>query len=301
MRSSPVRAGVALGLVLLVSACAQRPGDGSGDAGATSTPPTSDAPGLPDDGGLVLEVAYTGGFVPPEMQVGRLPLVAVYADGRVITQGPVAAIFPGPAMPNLQVQQLDPEEVRRLVERALAAGVGDDVDYGMPTVADAPSTRFTVVTDAGTETAEVYALSESLSPGPRGDEPLPGLTDEQVAARGGLNDLLEAITLAGTSETATYEAEAVAAVVTEWTPVDDGLPPQEPVAWPGPPLPGEALDPRLGVHCVSARAEAAQSVVDAARTATAATPWTSDDGTPWALILRPLLPHESGCDDLGTA
>lgn len=284
----------ALALVLLTAGCAQRPGD----TGSASPPSPSDAPSLPADGGLVLEVAYTGGFVTPQMLAARLPLVSVYADGRVITQGPTVAIYPAPALPNLQVQQLSTDEVRDLVDQALAAGVGDEIDYGRPPIADAPSTRFTVTTAEGTEVTEVYALSAALSPGPRGDEPLPGLTEEQSAARDELQALLDTITLAGTEDTEGYEPDAVAAIVSEWTRLDDGLPPPEPVAWPGPPLPGEALAPRLDVHCVTARAEAAGSVLEAARSANAATPWTSDDGTRWSLTLRPLLPHESGCDDL---
>ncbi len=283
----------ALALVLLTAGCAQRPADG--DGGAPQSP--SRAPTLPAEG-LVLEIAYTGGFVTPQMQAGRLPLAAVYADGRVITQGPVVAIYPGPALPNLQVQQLAASEVEDLVDRALDAGVGGSVDYGRPSVADAPSTRFTVVTEQGTAVTEVYALSEALSPGPRGDEPAPGLTAEQVEARAALQEVFDAVTAAGTTDTVSYQPDAVAAVVSEWTAAGDGLPAPPPVAWPGPPLPGELLDPQLGVHCVAATDEAADRVLEAARSANTATPWTSDDGTRWSLALRPLLPHETGCPDL---
>jgi hypothetical protein len=297
MKCSVVRTTAALALVLLVSACAQQ--SASGDTGASPSP--SAAPSLPAEGKLVLEIAYTGGFLTPEMRFGRLPLVAVYADGRVITQGPVMAIYPGPALPNVQVQQLSADQVQNLVDQALAAGVADDVDHGTPPIADAPSTRFTVVTEAGSEQTEVYALTEGMSSGPRADEPLPGLTEEQLAARAQLHELLEAVTRAGSTDTRQYVPGSVAAVVTEWTDVDDGLPPQEPAAWPGPPLPGEALDLQLGVHCVTARGEAVQAVLDAARTATVTTPWTTDDGTRWSLTLRPLLPHETGCDDLAAS
>ena len=46
----------------------------------------------------MLRVGYTGGFVSPPATAGRLPLISVYADGRVISEGPVAAIYPGPAL-----------------------------------------------------------------------------------------------------------------------------------------------------------------------------------------------------------
>jgi hypothetical protein len=296
MRTSTVRAAGVLVLVALATGCAQQPT--GGDAGGSLSPTSPDAPAEPAGDGLVLEVAHVGGFVTPQMLVGRLPQVAVYADGRAITQGPVIAIYPGPALPNLQVQELAPEEVQDLVDRALAAGVGEDIDYGRPTIADAPSTRITLVTDEGTQVTEVYALSEALSPGPGGDEPPPGLTEGQIAARAELQQLIEDITSAATSDTGEFTADAIAAVVTEWTSTDDGLPPPEPMPWPGPPLPGEPVDERLGVSCVAARGEAADAVLEAARDANQNTPWTSDDGTRWSLILRPLLPHESGCADL---
>jgi hypothetical protein len=292
MSRPALRAAAVLGLAVLTAACAQRP---SGDDAGSPEP--SEAPRPPAEG-LVLEVGYTGGFVTPQTVAGRLPLAAVYADGRVITNGPVPAIYPGPALPNLQVQQMDDAALADLVQQARDAGIGGDPDLGQPTVADAPSTRFTLVTDRGTDVLEVYALQEALAPD---GEPLPGLSAEEQAAREPLRELVDSLTLPGAPSTA-YVPDAVAAVVTAWTPLDDGLPAPEPVAWPGPPLPGDPLDERLGVHCVTAEGEQAQTVLEAARSASAATPWTSEDGDRWSLMLRPLLPHETGCADLvGTA
>lgn len=282
-----------LGVLLLATGCAQA---GPGAAPSSSSSPSTSAPSPDSGGGLVLQVAHTGGFVMPPTTFARLPLVSVYADGRVITEGPVIAIHPAPALPNLQVAQLDPARVQDLVQRALDAGVGQDLDYGMPPVADVPSTRFTVVTDDGTEVTEVYALQEGLFPEPDAA----GLTEEQVAARAGLQDLLEDLTAAG-SPTESYEPDAVAAVVTPYVEADDAAPEQPEVAWPGPPLPGEPLDEPLDISCVTARGEAAQAVLEAAASANAATPWTSDDGTRWSLLLRPLLPHETGCADLAAS
>ena len=39
-------------------------------------------------------------------------------------------------------------------------------------------------------------------------------------------------------------------------------------------------------------------MLDAAAAANAATPWVTPDGTRWSVLLRPLLPDESGCADL---
>ncbi|MCV2488780.1 hypothetical protein OF117_05345 [Geodermatophilus sp. YIM 151500] len=292
MTTSAVRLAALLALAVLLPACAAGAG---GDAGAPADPaasPSGDAPG-PDAAAPVIQVAHTGGFVTPQMLAGRLPLATVYADGRVITEGPVPAIYPGPALPNLQVQRVEPARVGELVDRALAAGVGSAADLGSPPVADAPSTRFTVVTGGGTETLEVYALGVTGLPG----TPADGLTAEQQQARAELSALLDELIAPAGADSERYVPEAVAAVATGWTDPGDGLTQPE-VVWPGPPLPGEALDERLGLSCVAARAEAAQAVLEAAASANAVTPWVDDEGRRWSLLLRPLLPHESGCADL---
>jgi hypothetical protein len=283
----------ALGLVLavlLLSACAERGGNAAAAPSATDpAPPTAVLPA--DDAALVLRVEHTGGYVPPETTLARLPLVSVYADGRVISQGPVAAIYPGSAWPNLQVQQADPATVQELADRALAAGVDGTGDLGAPPLADAPSTRFTLVTDAGPVVREVYALQEAAGAG--------GLTAEQEAARAELQQLFDElndlpVTLGGTS--APYDPTAVAALARPYTDPGDGLTSAE-VAWPGPALPGEPVGPDLG--CVTATGEQATAVTAAARAATGRTPWTGPDGARWAVTFRPLLPGESGCADLG--
>ena len=278
-----------LGAVLLTVGCA-------GTAGRTGADPSASRPEVAVPGGdaLVLQVAHVGGYVSESVLAGRLPLVSLYGDGRVVAEGPVDAVHPGPALPNVLAGHLDEGEVERLVDRALDAGVGDGFDHGRPPVADVPSTRFTVVTAAGTEVSEVYALEAGIFTG--GDPP--GLTPEQVAAREGLQALLDELTALRGVATESYVPEAVAAVASEWVEPDDRLPPQPPVAWPGPALPGEPLGRRSGASCVVADGPGATAVLAAARTANAATPWTAADGRRWSVVLRPLLPHEDGCADL---
>jgi hypothetical protein len=293
-RSHAAVPAAALGLALLLSACAER-------ADVGGAPPTTEPTGttqLPDgDGALVLQVATTGGFVTPGMLVGRLPLVSVYADGRVITEGPVAAIYPGPAWPNVQQQQADRATVQTLVDHALAAGVAETTDLGTPGIADAPSTRFTVTTDTGTAVREVYALTE-------GAGSTSGLTDEQRAARAELADLLTELTdlpatLGPQGQASTsYEPTAVAALARPWTAseADPALGEQPEVAWPGPALAGDTVAP--GVTCVVANGDQARAVTDAARKANTLTPWSTGDGARWWISFRPLLPDETGCADL---
>jgi hypothetical protein len=284
-----VRSATALLLVLGTAACAERP-----PAGA---PHGVDLP--PESGALVLRVEHVGGFTTPEMQAGRLPLVSVYADGRVIVEGPVAAIYPAFAWPNVQVLDIGEDGVLRLVDRALAAGVAETADLGTPPLADVPSTRFTLVTATETHVREVYGLTETAG------MPGSGLTPEQEAARRELGELFAELTDIGVLEAGDeppgrYAPEAVAAVVRPWSaPEEDiaqGLSP-EPVPWPGPPLPGERLGRLPDLTCVVATGAQAAAVETAAGEANALTPWSSGGAT-WSVTFRPLLPDESGCADL---
>lgn len=280
-------------LLLLVAACAR-------DVGSVSVEP---ATGPPAEDAVVLRVDYTGGFVTPTVLASRVPIVSVYGDGRVVSQGPQVLSYPGPALPNLQVRRIATADVETLVELALAAGVGSDPDLGQPPIADAASTRFTVQTDDGTEVLEVYALGEATGNLPGMSDPA-GLSQEQVAARAELLDLLGALTdMSGTlgedavSQVQPYVPTAVAAISSSWAPDDGELPADPEVAWPGHELPGEPLGEGLDVGCVVATGEAADAVLAAAASATAISPWTSADSR-WMVTLRPLLPDESGCEDL---
>jgi hypothetical protein len=269
----------ALAVLLALSSCASSGAPATGDPGA---PPSGPAP-LPS--GLVLQVAETGGYTTPEELAARLPLVTVYGDGRVLTQGPRIAIWPAPALPNVQVQQVGEATVRDLVDRAVAAGVTETGDLGQPPLADATTTRFTLVTDGGTAVREVYALAET---------PDDALTPGQQEARGRLRALLDQLTgLPGTTEP--HVPQTVAAVVGPYTGGDPELP-QPDVAWPGPELPGAPLG--AGLTCVSATGQQAADVLAAAASANALTPWVAVDGSRWSIAFRPVLPHETGCADL---
>jgi hypothetical protein len=273
----PVLAAV---LLLGLAACAER----TAGPGVPALPSSRAAA----TEGLVLRVEHIGGFVMPSTLVARLPVVSVHADGRVISEGPVVAIYPAPALPNLQVRTIGPGQVQDLVDRALAAGVAETSDLGSPPVADVPTTRFTVVTTEETYVRDAYALWETPEDN--------GLTPEQRDARERLTDLLTALT-DQSAATEPYVPEAVAAVASPWIDPGDGLPqPEQP--WPGPALPGEPTGGPPDVTCVTATGDEARALLDAARSANAATPWVTGNGTRWSVLLRPLLPDERGCADL---
>jgi hypothetical protein len=273
-------------LLLLASAC------GGGQEGSTD-PPSADAGSIGPDT-VAIRVDHTGGFVPATQIPSRVPLVSVYGDGRVITEGPVPAIYPGPALPNVQQQKIPPGDVAALVRKALDAGVGSGADFGRPSVTDLPDTRFTVTTGEEVKRAEVYAL-EIVEEGPNA-----ALTDAQRAARKKLTALMDELrdlpTALGESES--YPVSSLAAIASaypEQNPPD--VPAPTPVTWPGPPLPGEPVGSGGRIGCVTMTGDAAKAVLAAAANANAATPWTSD-GKAWSVRLRPLLPDESGCADL---
>lgn len=257
--------------------------------GSSATPAGSPHPA---PAALVLRVASVGGFVTPATNYSRIPTLSVYDDGRVITEGPIPAIYPGPALPNLLVRRISARSVDRLAARARAAGVGRPTDFGTPGIADATSTRFTVTGADGTQTTEVYALSET-------SDQDAGLTSRQRAARARMRALLSALTdlpdtlgaqAAGTERP--YRATAIVAVAQPWTASDtDRTSPTR--AWPGAALPGRALG-STSLRCSTTTGAAATRVLTVAADAHSDTPW-SYRGTRWSLTLRPLLPDESSC------
>ncbi|SCX56385.1 hypothetical protein SAMN03159343_3401 [Klenkia marina] len=274
------------GALLVLAGCAQPGGTGgSGSTGSTGAEAT--APELPTDGdALVLRVTQDGGFTPAGADIALLPLVSVYRDGRVLSNGPVVAIHPAPAWPDVQVNRVDEATLTELVQAAQDAGVTDTADLGDPSIADARTTTVTLGTAEGTTDRTVYALTEAI-----GD---PALSAEQTAARERLADLVERLTdLTATEALGPWTPTAVAALTGPYSP--DPSIAREPVAWPGPALPGEDLG--VGVGCTVATGEQAAAVVAAAQGADALTPWTDGTST-WAITFRPLLPDETGCADL---
>jgi hypothetical protein len=295
-----------LAALALLAGCAGTAGSaGTTGGAATGSPSATPGPATPAPAGqLVLRVDQVGGFTAAVQLASRLPLLAVYGDGRVLTQGLQPAIYPPPALPSVQVQQVDAAAVGALAQRARDAGVGGSLDLGRPPVADAATTRFTLVTDGAPAVLDAYALRE----GARSEG---GLTAEQQAARDRLRGLLDALSdLPGTlgadavHDGGPYRPSAVAAVVVPWTDPGPGRPASRERPWPGPALPGQPLPAGpvaapAAPTCVTATGDQARAVLDAAGAASAVTPWTTPDGGRWSVTLRPLLPDESGCADLG--
>jgi hypothetical protein len=278
---------VVLGLTL--SGCARFA------AGSEPSPSPTPTP-LPDS--LALRVETGGGFVAPSFALRQVPQFTLLADGRVITQGPQITIYPGPALPNLLARSLTPEGVQAIVDAAREAGLdGPDHAYDRQTVADAPTTTFTFVEGSRTHVISVYALD--VGGAPIADA---GGSDE-VQARRALSEFrsklfdLERWLPAGfVGPESTFEAHAIRVYVQEPATSDRTLA-QEPIDWPlAEPLAtfGLPVPDQPALRCGTVGGDDLDTLRPRFEQSNELTPWRSD-GTSYMLILRPLLPDESGC------
>ncbi|WP_433292211.1 hypothetical protein ACQP2F_27415 [Actinoplanes sp. CA-030573] len=271
--------------LFLISACAQTAGNQAAGAADSRVPESAEVSPAADD--LVLRVESFGGFVPAEQNVGRIPAISIYGDGRLISLGPTTAIYPGPALPNIQVQMITPEEVRELVRQGQQAGVRNGTDFGSPNIADAPQTRVT----AGDQSVSVMALSEA----PAND---PKLTAAQREARTKLSAFVKKLqslpSASGVANPVPYRPTVLAALARTFTAPQAGDPASPAKAWPGPALPGDMLNQNIGIGCAEVTGADLPTVLAAAKDAKATTPWTSGGAT-YAITFRPLLPEEKGC------
>jgi hypothetical protein len=126
-----------------------------------TSPPTTE-PGYAHPTGAdeaVVEILYEGGFATPEMLFSRAPLLLITGDGRVITEGPVPAIYPGPLLPNLIERSITEAGIQALLAKADELGLLADTNY-LPNnqVADAPNTVVRITVDGTTYTHDAYAL-----------------------------------------------------------------------------------------------------------------------------------------------
>lgn len=279
-------------LPVLVSACVMSACAGARTGAEPAPVDTSSADvGVTGADDLVIRVRYVGGYTSAVEIATRMPVISVYGDGRVITEGVVTAIYPGPALPATELRKISRDEVAALVRRALAAGVGSATDFGRPGVIDAADTQFTVATTDGVKETSVYSLDQV------DDRPQGQLTEGQRAARTKLRTFLDELREPA-GESQRYPVSSLAVVSIPYTEPKEP-PVLAPVAWTGPALPGEPLGTNGSMGCVSVSGDAAKTALAAAESAKSVTPWTSG-GKSYFIRFRPLLPHEKGCADLAS-
>lgn len=287
------RAALILPLVLLAAAC--------GEDAPDRVVPRDDGASYAADA-VVLRISHRGGFVPSDFAFGALPTVAVYGDGRVLTAGPEPAIYPGRALPSVQVARISPADVDRLVADARSAGVdGRDWDGMAQRVTDVGSTVFGLTTaDGKTVETEVYALDMSQDSGNASQ-----LSEEERAAhkqlaafRAALTDLERHLGAGHVSATTEHEPTSVAVLALPYGEVSTEEPAPGTAVWKGP-------DPRTGSryldgHCVVVSGPAWDLVRPDVRQAARNTRWTAATAT-YRMTFRPLLPEERDCADLGAS
>ncbi len=268
---------------LIVAAC--------GGGADTSSPTTPGAGTWDRDPTAPIVVIETfGGFVPVEVSLGQMPEIALYGDGTIITRGPTIAIWPGPALPNLVAARLDDAAIESILARAASSGVLNPLDdYGSANVADAGTTRITVTVDGEPRIAEIYALGIGMSGGET-----PGMNSAQLTARRGASDFIDFVRQLADAAPAT-EFVPTAYAVRPWP--FGGVPTESAgMEWPFGSLAALGNADAFG-ECVVVDGSDAVQLAEVAGQATSQTPWVSD-GVSYGLVFRPLLPHESSCEDL---
>jgi hypothetical protein len=252
-----------------------------------------DHPAGPAD--LVLRMDVGGGFVAPASELRRIPTWSLFGDGRIITEGPQIEIYPGPALPSIQVQIISEDGIQAILEAATAAGLlGPDRAYGQGCVADAPTTTFTVYADGTRHVVSAYALG--MVPGS-----CPGEDTEARAAlarfSAKLSGLAGWLPTGSLGEQEQFEFSEMRVYVQPYAGSPEPGLHQTAIQWPlSDPLPsfgdtdGTYGDFRCGIV---GGADLAKLLPDAQR-ANELTPWRSGEAD-YSLIFRPLLPDEHDC------
>jgi hypothetical protein len=244
-------------------------------------PSPSDAPDPVDPNTPVFRVTWEGGFVTPEMLLGRLPIVVVYADGRVITQGPVPAIYPGPLMPNLQEHTLSAAALERLIELAREKNLLRTVHYDYPGIADAPDTVLEIELDGASYRVSAYALAEVALDLPNSD-----LDQAEIDGRAALREFIDALT-----GIRIYAGKAVVVPDSELPGEQSAMDwPLQDLATAGEPVENSPLD----IRCQVVDGEDLDEVLPLLQAANSLQTFRSGEEL-YSLIVVPLYPGETGC------
>jgi hypothetical protein len=239
----------------------------------------------------VVKIEQVGGLLAPWATLDQYPVVVLYGDGRLITEGPQRELYPGPALPNLQVTQLTLAGAQQVLDWAAEAGLkGDDRFLGQP-MPDAGVTQFTVLQRSGPHTTSVADMSSD--------------TQEVGALRRFQEIMLD---------------------VRQWLPADavvgDDLPydydrlrtlsaPANATQMPDPSLVtvmdwplaaplatvGTVIDEVSGMRCAEVSGEDLATLKPALEQANELTLWRSEGDT-YSVQLHPLLPDEEACPAL---
>ncbi len=281
---------------LLVAAC-------SNSAPATpSASPSAPSPSLPaatptrGPVGFVIRASWTQAL-PPRSMFGNIPVLVVTTDGRVLTQGAVIEIYPGPLVAPVMERRISPQDIAALIQSAKDAGIlRQGVDFtGGALPPGAAAARLQIVVDG--VTYDLVGDANAAAPCPPG-EACPGVVPGTPAAFARFWYRL--LDLAGWLEA---EVDAEQAHVPASYAIIVGPPPEP---WPGAaPMVWPVTDPALdafgapvrgepGTRCGIASGEVAAALRRLFAGATQLTPFvaTSSASSTHGLTVRPLLPGD---------
>jgi hypothetical protein len=263
----------------------------------TPAPPTEAPSPSPAAIQLLLRITSEGGFIGPSANLAALPMVSVYADGRILTPGPIDAIYPGPLLAPVSIKDVGPAGVAAILAAIHEAGLdkaGAGGGIGNP---DAATTVIAVTIDGTTTTSRFHFGGGPGGPG------LPGLAspDPAVAAADAfvarLTDPAETWGVANPA-LSTFTPTAYRIFVALGAPAGDGTTEPPAIDWPL----ATTLDafgaPAVPDRGIAGLRQGAVFGVDAATLAyvfASANQLTafSSGGKPYTLFVRALLPDEA--------
>ncbi|MGH9276731.1 MAG: hypothetical protein ACRD12_01270, partial [Acidimicrobiales bacterium] len=224
---------------------------------------------------------------PVEAAVTAVPTLTVLGDGTVITQAPVTAIYPGPAIVPLLAATADAPTLDDLVRRAADLGLlAGPLEFGRPPVADAPDTTLTITAGGVTHRHRVYALGITDDPtagGPTGVRPQEAANRRAVQAFLALAERLP-------PGTTPWPPPAVAVYVLGDYRPEPGLS-QPQAAWP---LAREPATTGATESCTLIEGDDVRVLAGALTKANQRTPWAIG-GRLRSLAFRPVVPGQEGC------
>jgi hypothetical protein len=279
-----------LAVALFAGACGRFSEDDGPGSGGIDHPTGADQ--------VVLRIAQGGGFVPIEYNLRSIAGISIFGDGRMIVEGPMIEIYPGPALPNLQVTRLTEEAVQAILREARTAGLlGQDASYDYPCVTDLPTTTFTTVAEGRTHTVSAYALG--FTEGAEASADCPGVDAEARAKlfdfQTKMGDLRSWLPAGSIGQEEPFAPSEMRIYVLPYR--GDPALTQPAASWPL----SEALrrfgdeDPNFDeIRCGVIGGDDLETLMPQASSANELTPWTSGGGE-FSLIFRPLLPDEHTC------
>jgi hypothetical protein len=261
---------------------------------SASAAPAASSSAAAATAGLLLKVTSEGGFINPAATLAVLPTVAVYTDGRIMTPGPVDAIYPGPLLAPVDVRDVGPSGAAAILAAIKQVGLDQPASAGPGIPGDAGTNVFTAVVD-GTATTSRVAGAQPGHPG----GPVASGDEERAAALGLLDRLLDPGETWGAPAAADsrYMPVGYRVYVAPGAPQADSQVSQPPIAWPlatplaefgTPSVPDRGIAGlRQGV-VLGADATTLRPILERATTLTAFT----SGGSSYTLHVRPLLPDE---------